>query len=349
MCKKPLQGRGELPCDGTCHFKALSQWDIGNMKWTKITIETTTAATDMLSYVLDEYGVEGIEIEDKIPLSEADKKAMFIDILPELPPDDGIANISCYIDDRIDEKDLCRYIDEQLKEMSAYMQTGSGRISVGETEDKDWINNWKEFFHPFRLYDNIVIKPSWTSMADTKADDIVVHIDPGTAFGTGSHETTKLCIAALKKYIDEEGTKTVLDAGCGSGILSIIALKLGARYVYGIDIDELAVRASESNMHLNGIDKERYHFVKGDVIGDSEFAGKLAETLQYDIIVANILADVIIPLSEVIRPLMKKDAVFIASGIIDFKEMPVKRALIKNGFNIIDVAHMGEWVSIVAK
>lgn len=319
------------------------------MKWTKITIETTTEATDMLSYVLGEYGVEGIEIEDKIPLSEADKRAMFIDILPELLPDDGVALISCYIDDTFEIKELVGYIGEQLRELSAYMNTGTGRISISETEDKDWINNWKEFFHPFRLEDNIVIQPTWTEKADTDPDDIIVYIDPGTAFGTGSHETTKLCIAGLKKYISKEGNTSVLDAGCGSGILSIIAMKLGAERVYGIDIDELAVKASRENLQLNQISEKSYRIVKGDVIGDKAFADSVAKIGKYDIVVANILADVIIPLSGVIRPFMKENGVFITSGIIDTKEAEVKEALAANGFDIVDTAYMGEWVSIVAK
>lgn len=320
------------------------------MKWTKISIETTTEATDMLSYVLSEYGVEGIEIQDKIPLSEEDKKTMFIDILPELPPDDGTAVISCYIEeDKMPVKALCHYIDEQLKEMSGYINTGTGKISIGETEDKDWINNWKEYFHPFRLEDNIVIQPTWTELMDVEEGDIVIRIDPGTAFGTGSHETTKLCIHGLKKYIKSDGTSDVLDAGCGSGILSIIAMKLGARKVYGIDIDELAVKASEENLLLNGISKDKFTLVKGDVIGDEEFAKQVVSIGQYDIVVANILADVIIPLSGVIRPFMKENGVFITSGIIDTKEETVKAALCGNGFEIVDVLHMGEWVSVVAK
>ena len=319
------------------------------MIWNKVTIETTTEATDMLSYLLDEYGVEGIEIEDKIPLSEEDKQAMYIDILPELPPDDGVAYISCYIDDKIDVKDLCRYIEEQLKEMSGYMSVGTGNITIGETEDKDWMNKWKDFFHPFRLEDNIVIQPTWTETAEVSPEDIVVHIDPGTAFGTGSHETTRLCITNLKKYIRSDGTTDVLDAGCGSGILSIIAMKLGANKVYGIDIDELAVQASLENLELNDIPRERYEVVRGDVISDKQFAESVARIGQYDIVVANILADVIIPLSGVIRPFMKEDGIFITSGIIDDKETAVKEALVANGFEIIDTIYLGELVSIVAK
>lgn len=253
------------------------------------------------------------------------------------------------MDDGIDVKDLCKYIGEQLTEMSSYMNTGSGKITIGETEDKDWINNWKEFFHPFRLEDNIVIQPTWTEIADAKEDDIVIYIDPGTAFGTGSHETTKLCITNLKKYIAKDGQTEVLDAGCGSGILSIIAMKLGAKKVYGIDIDELAVKASKENLELNKIQEELYEIVKGDVIGDREFAKNVADIGQYDIVVANILADVIIPLSAVIRPFMKENGVFITSGIINTKEQAVKEALLTNGFEIVDTTYMGEWVSIVAK
>ena len=318
------------------------------MKWTKVTVETTTEATDMLSYLLGEYGVEGIEIEDKIPLSERDRKAMFIDILPELPPDDGVAYISCYIEDDMDTKQLCRYIGEQLKEMSVYMEVGSGRISIGETEDKDWMNNWKEFFHPFRLEGNIVIQPTWTEEAEVLPDDVVIRIDPGTAFGTGSHETTKLCIAGLKKYISKDGSTEVLDVGCGSGILSVVAMKLGAKRVYGIDIDELAVTASRENLELNEIPEACVSLAQGDVIGDAEFARSLAGMGQYDIVVANILADVIIPLSAVIRPFMKEHAVFVASGIIDTKEDAVKEALFEQGFEILDISHMGEGVCVVA-
>ncbi len=353
-----------------------------DMKWTKITIETTTQATDMLSYVLSEYGVEGIEVEDKVPLSDEDKKSMFIDILPELPPDDGVAYVSCYINESISEgdqgdicrkgndniadttssdnqrhtdntgidiKDLCQYIKEQLDDMSSYMDVGTGRISIGETEDKDWMNNWKEFFHPFRLEDNIVIQPTWTETADAGKDDIVIYIDPGTAFGTGSHETTKLCISALKQYISKDKEISVLDAGCGSGILSIIAAKMGASKIYGVDIDELAVEASVDNLKLNDIDNDIYKIVKGNIIDDADFSGKVEASGKYDIVVANILADVIIPLSAVVRRFMKPDGVFISSGIIDTKEDEVRTALIDNGFEIIDVNHMGEWVSFVAR
>lgn len=318
------------------------------MKWIKVTIETTTEATDMLSYVLGEYGVEGIEVEDKIPISEEDRKAMFIDILPELPPDDGVAYISCYIEDSAKVKELCEYIEDQLNDMSSYMDTGTGKITIGETEDKDWINNWKDFFKPIRIEDNIIIQPTWTDEALTEKGDIVIHLDPGTAFGTGAHETTRLCIAALKKYFARYDAPRFLDAGCGSGILSIVAAKLGASEIYGFDIDKLAVEASIDNLKLNGVDDSIYRIVKGDIIGDREFARIAAGTGEYDIIAANILADVIIPLSGIVPSMLKPGGVFISSGIIDTKENEVKEAIVSNGFRIMEINHMGEWVSFTA-
>lgn len=323
------------------------------MIWKKITIETTTEAVDMISYTLGELGVEGIEVEDKIPLSEEDKKAMFIDILPELPPDDGVALISCYIDNPETDADaLVEQIKSELEDLRQFMDIGSGQITLGETEDKDWVNNWKEFFHPFRL-DNILIKPTWIpeSEVERKPGDIMVEIDPGTAFGTGAHETTKLCIAQLKKVLS--GEETVFDIGCGSGILSIIASKLGAKSVFGVDIDPLAVEASLENCEVNGISKMQANFMQGDVIGDSAFAQKMSRAEgslpEYDVVVANILADVIIPLSAKVAPYMKPDGVFISSGIINTKEEAVREALLTNGFVIEETTYMKDWVSFTAR
>lgn len=323
------------------------------MIWKKITIETTTEAVDMISYTLGELGVEGIEIEDKVPLSEEDQKAMFIDILPELPPDDGVALISCYIDNPETDVDaLVAQIKEELENMRQYMDIGSGRLTLGETEDKDWINNWKEFFHPFWL-NRILIKPTWIpeSEVERKPGDIMIEIDPGTAFGTGAHETTKLCIEQLEKYLT--GKETVFDAGCGSGILSIIATKLGAGQVFGVDIDPLAVDASYENCRVNHISDQQANFMQGNVIADEAFAEHMAQAKgslpQYDIVVANILADVIIPLSGKVAPYMKPDGIFISSGIIHTKEEEVRQALLANRFEIIETTYMKDWVCFTAK
>lgn len=332
------------------------------MMWTKLTIYTTVEAVDLMSAFLDEQGVEGIMIEDNVPLTEDEKAAMFVDIPLVAGDDDGSARISCYIDDSFDIETLKADIASELTRLEAFIPVGSKQITLSETEDKDWMNNWKQFFHPVRLYDDIVIKPTWETLEDQKPGDMVIEIDPGIAFGTGSHETTRLCIGQLKKYL--KPGDTVFDVGCGSGILSIISAKLGAGFVHGMDIDEIAVRASEENAKLNHMKPEQIQFSCGNLLADN-YIGKgttfeldrsviketqhLEADRQYDIVVANILADVIVPLCSVIQPFLKKDGYFITSGILDSKEEDVKRAMLENGFEIVDVVHMNDWVSVIGK
>lgn len=327
------------------------------MKWKKLTIETTTQAVDFISDLLSELGIEGIEIEDNVPLSQEDKEKMFIDILPELPEDDGTARVSCYLEMDQDAEDIAARIGAGLEEIRAYVEVGSGRISFGETEDKDWMNNWKEFFKPFRVDDSIVIKPTWEKLDDVRPGDLVVEIDPGTAFGTGAHETTKLCIGNLKKYLKEGDT--LLDVGCGSGILSVIGLKLGASCAVGTDIDANAVETARENAGVNHLPVHRSQgkverafgtaeFLTGNIIAEEAFAKRIGEGC-YNVVVANILADVIIPLSATVKKHMADGAYFISSGIIDMKAEEVKAALLENGFEIVEETRMKEWVSYVAK
>ena len=317
------------------------------MKWNKLTIETTTAAEDMLSYELSEMGMEGVEIEDHVPLSEEDRKIMYVDLLPdEIAPDDGKARISCYVDEKEDLQAVIAKVKAKIEELSAFLPVGSGEITLGVTEEEDWINNWKVFFKPFRLDDNIVIKPTWETLTDKKDDDIVVEIDPGTAFGSGSHETTKLCISQLKKYIKKD--TELLDVGTGSGILSIVSLKLGAGHLTGTDIDEDCITSTYENFEVNHLSREQGDFYVGNLIDDTELQEKVG-TEKYDVVVANILADVIIPMAPVIPARLKKDGVFITSGIIDFKENEVKEAIEKAGMTVLEVTHQGEWVSITAR
>ncbi len=317
------------------------------MIWKKITIETTTEAVDMISYTLGELGVEGIEVEDKVPLSEEDKQAMFIDILPDLPPDDGVALVSCYVDHPDADADvLVEQIRQSLEQLRSFMEIGTGRLTVSETQDEDWINKWKEYFHPFRL-GRIVIKPTWIPVTEVtlQPEDVLVEIDPKTAFGTGSHETTKLCILQMERYLHKNAE--VLDVGCGSGILSVIALKLGAGQVFGVDIDPLAVETSYENLKANHLTETQAGFMQGDLIHDAEFASSIQK--QYDVVVANILTEVILPLTEIIRPFLKPDGIFITSGILDVKAESVCDALTRNGFEILETTHMKDWVSITAK
>ncbi len=320
------------------------------MKWNKLTIETTTAAEEMLSYELQEMGIEGVEVEDHVPLTEEEIKIMYVDILPDqIAPDDGTAKISCYVDEGEDLPAIIAKIQEKMKELSEFIPMGTGKITLGETEEEDWINNWKVFFKPFRLDDNIVIKPTWETLEDQKEDDIIIEIDPGTAFGSGSHETTKLCISGLKKYVKED--TEILDVGTGSGILSIIGLKLGAKKALATDIDPNAIRATEENFEINGVTKEMASVHQVNILDEEEAKAfyDMNDGKRYEIVVANILADVIIPLSGIVTPLLKEDGIFITSGIINTMEEPVKEAMLANGFEILEINHMKDWVSIVAK
>lgn len=316
------------------------------MKWIRFTLDTHTDAVDMLSYMLDEIGVEGIEIEDHVPLSEEDKKKMFVDILPDPEDNDGTAKVHFYMEPKnCNPEKIMMQVQDIFQEVKQFCNIGKGTVSLSETEDKDWINNWKTFFKPFRAADNIVIKPTWETYEKENEDDILIEIDPGIAFGTGSHETTKLCIQALDKYVKEGDS--VLDVGCGSGILSIAALKLGAAHATAIDIDEVAVKVAAENMEVNHIPASQYTLYDGDLITNSFL--KVKAGTGHDIVVANILADVIIPLTGVIRPHLKKDGLYITSGIINTKEDEVREALIANGFEILGVEYMKEWCCFIAK
>lgn len=326
------------------------------MKWKKYTITTTTAAEDLVSGMLMELGMEGVEIEDNIQLSENDTKAMFVDFLPELPPDEGVGKVSFYLESDEEgihypegisgEEDMFCKIAEGLKELEDFVDVGEGTVSSDETEDKDWINNWKQYFKPFMVND-IVIKPTWEDVPEGMEGKMVVNIDPGTAFGTGSHETTQLVIKQMDMYI-KEGDR-LLDVGTGSGILSVIGLMLGASHVLGTDLDPNAIIATAENMEANDISSELYEVIEGNIIDDKQIQD-YAGYECYDVVTANILADIIIPLLSEIAVHMKVGGVIITSGIIDMKEQAVKDAFAANdSFEILEVTYQGEWVSITAK
>lgn len=316
------------------------------MKWIRFTLDTHTQAVDILSYKLDEIGVEGIEIEDKVPLSEADKEKMFVDILPDPEDNDGTAKVHFYMEpENCDPEKVMLQVQDIFHEIKEFCEIGKGTVSLSETEDKDWINNWKAYFKPFRAAEDIVIKPTWEEYEKEKDSDILIEIDPGIAFGTGSHETTKLCIQALDKYVKEGDA--VLDVGCGSGILSIAALKLGAKHATAIDIDEVAVKVAAENFAVNNISPGDYTLLDGDLISNAFL--KVKAGIGHDIVVANILADVIIPLTGVVRPHLKKGGLYITSGILNTKEEEVREALEENGFEILSVEHMKEWCCFIAR
>ncbi|MDO5348375.1 MAG: 50S ribosomal protein L11 methyltransferase [Lachnospiraceae bacterium] len=316
------------------------------MKWKKFTLTTTTEAEDLISSMMDEIGIEGIEIEDNIPLTEKETKGMFIDILPELPPDEGVAHISFYLDDDADVDEMLKKVEEGLDELSMFVDLGARTIVESETEDKDWINNWKQYFKPFTV-DDILIKPTWEEIPEEHQDKLLIQIDPGTAFGTGMHETTQLCIRQLRKYVTEDSL--VLDVGTGSGILGIAALKLGAKEVWGTDLDENAITAVGENLESNGISSDKFHVIQGNIIDDKAIQD-WAGYEKYDIVVANILAPVIIMLQKEVPVHLKKGGIFITSGIINLKEEDVQAAFAANDqFEVVEVTYQGEWVNVTAR
>lgn len=316
------------------------------MKWNRFTIKTKTDAEDMIICTLAEIGVEGAEIQDHQPLTEEDKAQMFVDIMPEGPEDDGVAYLNFYLEEDADKDVILRDVRNALEELRTFMDIGEGTIEESQTEDKDWINNWKQYFKPFTV-DHILIKPTWEEIPEEHKDKLLIQIDPGTAFGTGKHETTQLCIRQLEKYV-KPGVK-VLDLGTGSGILGIAALKLGAEYVFGTDLDENAITAVHENLAANDIPEEKFGVIQGNII-DDKATQDAAGYECYDIVVANILADIIIMIQKQVPFHLKKGGIFISSGIIDMKEQAVREALEANdAFEIIEVTRQGEWVSFTAR
>lgn len=315
------------------------------MKWNCFTIKTKTEAEDIVISALADVGVEGVEIRDHQPLTEEDKAQMFVDIMPEGPEDDGTAYLSFYLEEDADKEEILKNVQNALEELRSFMDIGEGSIEESSTEDKDWINNWKEYFHQFYV-DDILIVPSWEEVKAEDKDKMILHIDPGTAFGTGMHETTQLVIRQLKKYV-KEGDQ-ILDVGTGSGILGIVALKLGAAHVTGTDLDPCAVPAVEENKEANEIADESFDMMIGNIIDDKAVQDQVGYE-KYDIVTANILADVLVPLTPVIVHQMKKGAYYITSGILDVKESVVTGAVKAAGLQLVEVTRQGEWVSVTAR
>ena len=315
------------------------------MKWNRFTIKTKTDAEDLVISALADVGVEGVEIQDRQPLTEEDKAQMFVDIMPEGPADDGIAYLSFYLEEDADRENILKNVKNVLEELRSFTDIGEGSIEESWTEDKDWINNWKEYFHQFYV-DDILIVPSWEEVKAEDEDKMILHIDPGTAFGTGMHETMQLVIRQLKKYV-KKGAE-ILDVGTGSGILGIVALKLGAAHVTGTDLDPCAVPAVAENKEANNISDEAFDMLIGNIIDDKEVQDQVGYE-KYDVVTANILADVLVPLTPVIVHQMKKGAYYITSGILDVKEEVVAEAVRKAGLTLVEVTRQGEWVSVTAR
>ena len=326
------------------------------MKWKKFKIKTKTEAEDIIISTLYDIGLEGAQIEDNVPLTALEKEQMFVDILPQMGEDDGTAYLSFFVEEtetgkllvngeEVTEEQVLAMVNQELEGLRDFLDIGEGSIAVDETEDIDWINNWKQFFKQFYV-DDILIIPSWETVKEEDKDRMIIHIDPGTAFGTGMHETTQLCIRQLKKYVTKD--TVLLDVGTGSGILSIVALKLGAAHAVGTDLDPCAVPAVEENKEANQIPDKDFEMMIGNIIDDKEIQDAVGYE-KYDIVTANILADVLVPLTPVIVHQMKKGGIYITSGILDVKESVVTEAVEKAGLEVLEVTRQGEWVSVTAR
>lgn len=316
------------------------------MKYDRYTIKTITDAEDIISATLAEIGIEGIEIEDKIPLTEEEKAGMFVDIAPQTEPDDGVAYVSFYLDADNDNTEMLENVRAEIDSLKEFMDCGELTITQSTTKDEDFLNSWKEHFHQFYI-DDILFIPSWETKEEpeTKEDEIVIHIDPGTAFGTGSHETTRLCIRALRRYVREG--MSVLDVGTGSGILALMAYKFGADYCIGTDLDPCAVPAVADNMEKNGLKDKDFKLIIGNIIDDKAVQDEVGYH-KYDIVCANILAEVLVPLIPVIKNHITPGGIVILSGIITGKEDLICTTLKANSFEVVEVNPDGEWFSVVA-
>lgn len=317
------------------------------MKWHKISIKTITEAEDIIICYMEDIGLEGAQIEDKIPLTPLEKEQMFVDIPPITQEDDGIAFLNFFVEEEegVNIDEIVENVKNELKAISEFTDIGEGSVMVSETEDLDWINNWKKYFHQFYI-DDLLIIPSWEEMEDKDFNGKILHIDPGTAFGTGAHETTQLCIKQIKKYVKDD--TELLDVGCGSGILGIVALMYGAKHAKGTDLDPCAIDASNENLENNNISKDDFEIIIGNIIDDKKVQD-WAGYEKYDIVCANILHNVLDILTPVIKNQLKPGGIYITSGIIDEKEGFMLDVMKREGLEVLEVTKAGEWVSITAR
>ena len=332
------------------------------MKWMRFRVRTRTDAEDILISFMEDIGLYGAQIEDNVPLTAAEKEQMFVDILPEGPADDGTAVLSFFLEENEEGKlvvDDCLLTPEEVRsqmlakieEIRAFSDLGEGTVTIDETEDIDWINNWKQYFHQFWI-DDVLVIPSWEKPEPVmengreKVPALIFHIDPGTAFGTGMHETTQLCIRELRKYITPE--TVLLDVGTGSGILALLALKLGIKRAVGTDLDPCAIPAIEDNIQANDVDPALFKVILGNLIDDPGVQEQVGEEC-YDVVLANILPDVLIPLTPQAVRCMKPGAVYITSGILLERAESVKEAMRAAGLQVTGMTEQGEWCCVVGR
>ena len=335
---------------GSAHFNSGMKEDV--TKYKKYTITTTTEAEDIIASILYDLGIEGVEIEDSLIPSEIENSGLFWDELPESTVPSGEARISFYLDSSAGDDDIDKAIRALVREIDDLRQSvdvGDGSIAVTITDDEDWLNKWKEFFHRFTIdFEDgrrALFIPTWES--DGSVDnsfDWTVRTDPGASFGSGAHESTRLCIRALEKYV-KEGDR-LLDVGTGSGILSVMAFKFGASYCAATDLDPCTPYAVKKNFEVNFLEGDNFTLKDGDIITDAALREQIGN--NFDIVVANILPNILKELTPIVPRLLKKDGIYIISGIIDEKAAFCEDFLKSGGFEILERRELGEWVSYVS-
>ncbi len=321
------------------------------MEWVEVKIYTSSEGIEPLTAMLLETGITGIQVEDDDELKQfITTSSTYWDYVDEdlLNKEREDTRLIVYVSNNPYGMDILMNIKEglaRLKNSDTGLNLGKLTYELTNTNDKDWLDKWKEFYKPFNVGNKLLVKPEWEKIKNPE-NRIVFNINPGHVFGTGMHQTTQLCMINLEKYVKTDSE--ILDLGCGSGILSIVALLLGAKHANAIDIDSNAVKTAYENAALNGIGKDRYYVTSGNIIDSKEIQDKMGYK-KYDVITANIIADIIIVMTPIVKKAIKNDGIFISSGIIKDKVDDVKTSLISNGFDIIDIEYKEEWVCVISK
>lgn len=321
------------------------------MDWIKVTVYTTTAGIEPVSGRLMQLGITGLEIEDNSEFNDfLEETKDFWDYVDDdlVKHMEGETRVIAYVSDDIAGRELLTGIRGSMAELDELNEDnvfGRLAVEIQGTKTEDWANAWKQYFHAMEIGEKLLIKPEWEEL-NTPTDRIIFNINPGMSFGTGSHQTTQLCLEQLEKYVTPGCC--MLDLGCGSGILSVVSLLLGAKEAYAVDIDPNCIDTAYENARMNGIDNSVYTVISGNVVTDPHVKEVLSQH-KYDVVAANIVADVIIGLAPTAREYMKKGGVFITSGIIDGRQEEVKEALVSQGFEVVDMQRRKDWWSIVCK
>jgi len=310
------------------------------MKWSEIAIHTTNEAVEPISNILYEAGASGVVIEDREDLfkEREDRFGEIYQLNPDDYPEHGVV-MKAYLPVTSFLAETVEGIKEAINNLVTYdIDLGLNAVTISEVNEEEWATAWKKYYHPVKISERFTIVPTWEEYEPVSSDELIIELDPGMAFGTGTHPTTVLCIQALEKMVKKDDK--IVDVGTGSGVLSIASALLGASHIEALDLDEVAVRSAIENVELNKVQ----HIVN---VSQNNLLDGITE--QQDLVVANILAEVIMSFTDDVATALKPGGIFISSGIISQKKDDVKEALIESGFEIIETMLMEDWVAFIAK